>query len=167
MFNARFTHAWGTLVKQHLIKSERAWNVHWRASNARQTLSERIQRACSARGTYSGRISHTPETRRAFRKFLSMFNFFSPKERNAQRLLKRRTATSAGRTPKVPNALVACFERVSDVRLAYVEFCYFFNTPGARFTYTLLCDCCLNASYNDGCIHVFKYELPNKVKKDS
>ena len=46
----------GTLLKQHLIKSERAWNVHWRASNARQTRSERIQRARSARGTYSGRI---------------------------------------------------------------------------------------------------------------
>ena len=135
MFNARFTHAWGTLVKQHLIKSERAWNVHWRASNARQTRSERIQRVCSARETYSGRISHTPETRRAFRKFLSMFNFFSPKERNAQRLLKRRTATSAGRTPKVPNALVACFERVSDVRLAYVEFCYFFQHARRAFHY--------------------------------
>ena len=74
--HARFTHAWGTLLKQRLIKSERAWNVHWRASNARQTRSERIQRARSARGTYSGRKSHTPGTRRAFRKFLSMFKFF-------------------------------------------------------------------------------------------
>ena len=52
----------------------------------------------------------------------------------------------AGRTPSIPNALVASFERASDVRLAYVEFCYFFNTPGARFTYTLQCDCCLNSS---------------------
>ena len=116
MFNARFTHAWGTLLKQHLIKSERAWNVHWRASNAHQTRSERIQLACSARETYSERISHTPETRRAFRKFLSMFKtFLSPNARE---------------TPSVPNALVPSFERVSDVRMAYVEFCYFFNTPG-------------------------------------
>ena len=37
--------------------------------------------------------------------------------------------------------IVASFERVSDVRLACEEFCYFFNTPGARFTYTLMCDC--------------------------
>ena len=98
--NLKFTHAWGTLqkqcwiifvtnhIKQHLIKSERAWNVHWRASNARQTRSERIQRACSARGTYLGRISHTPETRRAFRKFLSMFIlffFFWPKHASETR----------------------------------------------------------------------------------
>ena len=62
-----------TLLKQHLIKSELAWNVHWRASNTHQTRSECIQRACSVRGTDSGRISHTPETRRASRKFLSMF----------------------------------------------------------------------------------------------
>ena len=88
-FNARFTHAWGTLLKQHQMKSERTWNVHWRASNAHQTRTERIQRACSARGTYSGRISHTPEARRAFRKLLSMFkNFFKPnRARNVQRLL--------------------------------------------------------------------------------
>ena len=33
-----------------------------------ETCSERIQRAGSARGTYSGHISHTPETRQAFRK---------------------------------------------------------------------------------------------------
>ena len=46
-----------------------------------------------------------------------------------QRLLKRGTATSAGRTPKVPNALVACFESVSDVRLAYVEFAIFSTRP--------------------------------------
>ena len=72
-FNARRTHARGTLLKQYLIKSERAWSVHWRASNVRQTRSKRIQRACSARGTYSKRISHTPGTRRASRKFLSMF----------------------------------------------------------------------------------------------
>ena len=50
---------------------------------------------------------------------------------------------SAGRTPSVPTALVASFERVSDVRLSYVEFCYLYNTPGARFTNTLLRDCCL------------------------
>ena len=52
--------------------------------------------------------------------------------------------TRAGRTPSVPNALEESFERVSDVRLLFVEFCYLFNTPVARFTYTLLCDCCLN-----------------------
>ena len=67
--NACRTHAWGTLLKQYLIKSEHAWSVHWRAS-------KRIQRACSARGTYSKRISHTPGTRRASRKFLSMFQIF-------------------------------------------------------------------------------------------
>ena len=36
----------------------------------------------------------------------------------------RRTATRAGRTPSVLNALVASFERVSEVRLAYVEYCF-------------------------------------------
>ena len=46
-----------------------------------QTRSERIQRTCSARGTYSRRISHTPGTRRAFRKFLSMFNIFGAQTR--------------------------------------------------------------------------------------
>ena len=75
-FNARRTHAWGTLLKQYLIKSDRAWSVHWRASNMRQTRSKRIQRACSARGTSSKRISHTPGTRRTSGKFLSMFKFF-------------------------------------------------------------------------------------------
>ena len=63
------THALGMLLKQHLTKSERAWNVHWRASNARQMVQSVFNAPqCSARGTYSGRISHTPETRRAFRK---------------------------------------------------------------------------------------------------
>ena len=69
----------------------------------RQTRLKHIQRACSARGTYSKRISHTPGTRRASRKFLSMFKNFL-----------------------IPNT----------------HFYHFFNTPGARFTYTLLCDCC-------------------------
>ena len=72
-FNARFTHAWGTQLKQYLIKSKRACSVHWRTSNARQTRSKRIQRACNAHGTYSKRIRHTPGTRRVSRKFLSMF----------------------------------------------------------------------------------------------
>ena len=67
----------------------------------------------------------------------------SPNARETRRDFLRRTATHAGRTSSVPNALVASVERVSDVRLAYVEFHYFFNTPGARFTYTLMCDCSL------------------------
>ena len=75
-FSARLTHAWGTLLKQYLIKSECAWSVHWRASNVRQTRSKHIQRACSAHGTYSKRICHTPGTRRASRKLLSMFKIF-------------------------------------------------------------------------------------------
>ena len=43
----------------------------------------------------------------------------------------------------IHNVLVTRFERVSDVCLAYVEFCNLFNAPGARFNYTLMCDCCL------------------------
>ena len=39
----------------------------------------------------------------------------------------------AGRTPSVPNALVASFERVSDVRLACEEFCYFFQHARRAF----------------------------------
>ena len=70
------THAWGTLLKQYLIKLKRACSVHCRAWDVRQMRSKRIQRACNARGTYSKRISHTPGTRRASRKFLSMFKFF-------------------------------------------------------------------------------------------
>ena len=106
-FNARLTHAWGTLLKQYLIISERAWSVHWRASNVRQTRSKRIQRACSARGTYSKRISHTPGTRRASRKFLSMFIFFFIANAHETRDdFKRHTATRAGRTPSVHNVLV-------------------------------------------------------------
>ena len=78
--------AFHTRLGHALIKSEGAWNVHWRASNARQTRSERIQRTRSALGTYSGRISHTPGTRQAFRKFLSMFKFFfSPNARETRR----------------------------------------------------------------------------------
>ena len=46
--------------------------------------------------------------------------------------------TRSKRVQSVFNALVASFERVSDVRLACKEFCYFFNTSGARFTYTLM-----------------------------
>ena len=78
-FSTRLTHAWGTLLKQYLIKSERAWSVHWRASNVRQMRSKRIQQACRARGTYSKRISHMPGTHRASGKFLSMLeNFLIP-----------------------------------------------------------------------------------------
>ena len=52
------------------------------------------------------------------------------------------TATRTGRTPSIPNTLVTRFERVSDVRLAYVVFCIFsLKRPGARFTNTLICDC--------------------------
>ena len=36
---------------------------------------------------------------------------------------------------------------MSDMCLAYVEFCKFFN---ARFTYTLMCDCCLRINPNPG-----------------
>ena len=75
-FNTRLTRAWDTLLKQYLIKSERACSVHWRASNVRRTRSKRIQRACNARGTYSKRIRHTPGTLLASTKFLSMFKFF-------------------------------------------------------------------------------------------
>ena len=39
------------------------------------------------------------------------------------------------RAPSVPNIPVTRFERVSDVRLAYLEFCNFFNTPGARVSF--------------------------------
>ena len=70
------SHAWCTLLKKYLIKSERACSVHWRACNVHQTCSKRIQRACNARGTYSKRIRHTPGTRRASRKNLSMFKKF-------------------------------------------------------------------------------------------
>ena len=39
-----------------------------------------------------------------------------------------------------PDVLVSRFERVSDGRQAYLGFCNFFNTLGARFTYSLMCD---------------------------
>ena len=56
----------------------------------------------------------------------------SPNARETRRDILTRTATRAGRTQSAPNALVASFERVSDVRLAYyVEFCYF-STHSAR-----------------------------------
>ena len=42
--------------------------------------------------------------------------------------------------PSIPNSHIAHFERDCDVRLAYVEFCNIFNTLGASFTYTLMCD---------------------------
>ena len=107
-----------------------------------QTRAKRVQSALNAHGTYSGRISHTPETRPAFIKFLSMFkkNCEPKRARNAQRRL---VMYSDARRTYIKRTKRACFERVFDVRLAYVKFCYFFNTPGARFTYTLLCDCCL------------------------
>ena len=57
----------------------------------------------------------------------------SPTARETRRDFMRRTATRAGRTPSVPNALVASFKRVSDfvsdVRLANMEFCYFSTRP--------------------------------------
>ena len=98
---------------------------------------------------YSGRISHMPETRQAFRKFLSMFtlkNILSPNVRETRRDLKQRTATRAGRTQSIPNALVASFGRVSDVRLVYVEFCYFFFST--RPVRVLLIRYCVTAVLN-------------------
>ena len=118
-FNARLTHAWGTLLKQYLIKSERAWSVHWCDSNVRQTRSKRIQCACSARGTYSKRISHTPETRRASREFLSMFIFFLSQTRTKRAMIlatysgTRRTYTK--RTQRTRNAFRTRLRRVSGV----------------------------------------------------
>ena len=47
-FSTHVSHPWGTLVKQHLLKSECACNIHWHASNAHQTRSVRIQCACKA-----------------------------------------------------------------------------------------------------------------------
>ena len=117
-FSARLTHAWGTLLKQYLIKSERACSVHWRASNVRRTRSKRFQRACNARGTYSKRIRYTPETRRASRKFLSMFKLFEPKHAWSA---KRLTATyivhqaCTKRTKRACNALLTCLRRAPGV----------------------------------------------------
>ena len=76
-----------------------------------------IQRACSARGTYSKRISHTPGTRRASRKFLSIFNFFLSQTRTKRAMIFSDICSDAR------------FERVSDVCLAYVEFCKFSTRP--------------------------------------
>ena len=67
--------------------------------------------------------------------------------------MHRLLATRAGRTPSVPNARLTGLGRVSDVRLAYVEICIFFNTPGARFTYTLMYDCCLKDAQMTKIIH--------------
>ena len=85
-FSARLTHAWSTLLtEQYLIKNGTcACSVHWRASNVRRMHSKRIQRDCNARGAYSKRIRHTPGTRRASRKNLSMFEkFLSPNQGGA------------------------------------------------------------------------------------
>ena len=100
-FSARLTHAWGTLLKQYLIKSERACSVHWCASNVRRTHSKRIQRACNARGTYSKRIRHTPGTRRASRKFFSMFKTFL--------------------SPNAPGARSDIYQRAPSVHHAYTK----------------------------------------------
>ena len=144
-FSACLTHAWGTLLKQYLIKSERAWSVQWRASNVRQTRWKGIQCACSTRGTYSKRISHTPGTRRASSKFLSMFKIFLiPNAHETRDDFYRHTATRAGHTPNVHNILLTCLRRVSAV-CGILQFC---NTPSACFTYTLMCDCCLRYDTN-------------------
>ena len=119
-----------------------AWDV-------RQTCLKRIQRACNPCGTYSKRISHTPGTRRASRKFLSMFKIFLiPNAHETLDDFQRHKATRAGCTPSVHNVLVTRFECVSNVCLAYVEFCNFFNTPGTRFTYTLMSDCCFTTVHS-------------------
>ena len=108
-FNTRLTRAWGTLLKQYLIKSKRACSVHWRASNVRRTRSKRIRRACNARGTYSKRIRHTPGTRRATRKFLSMFKKnLSP---NAQRLLATYSDAHQAYTKRIKRAYNALLTR--------------------------------------------------------
>ena len=105
-FNARLTHAWGTLPKRYLIKSQRACGVHWRAQNVSRTRSKRIQRTCNAHGTYSKRIRHTPETHRTSRKFLSMFKLFW-----AQTRLERAATYNNvyQRAPSVQNARVTRF----------------------------------------------------------
>ena len=111
-FNARRSHASGTLVKQYLIISERAWSVHWHASNVRQTRSKRIQRTCSPRGTYSKRISHTPGTHRASRKFLSMFKFFSSQTRTKRTMI---FSDLLRRASDVHQAYTTYSKRVSNV----------------------------------------------------
>ena len=98
-FNARLTHAWDTLLKQYLIKSEHACTVHWRVSNMRRTRSKCIQCPCNAHRTYLKRIRHTPRLRRASRKFLSMFKkFLSRNTHGARSYLQRRISTCTKRT---------------------------------------------------------------------
>ena len=49
--------------------------------------------------------------------------------------------TRAGRTPSIPNRLVASFEHVSEMRLAYVNFAIFSTRPAHV---SLIC-CCVTA----------------------
>ena len=121
-FNARLTHVCGTLLKQYLIKLERAWSVHWRASNVRQTRSKRIQRACS--------VVIRPGHAELLEKFLSMFKIFLiPNAHETRDDFWRHTETRARRIPSVHNVLVTRFERVYDVFLAYVDFCNVLTRP--------------------------------------
>ena len=71
-FNARHTrlgHATEAISHKIGTRVERTLECLKSVPNAFEAYST----ACSARGTYSKRISHTPGSRRASRKFLSMF----------------------------------------------------------------------------------------------
>ena len=75
--------------------------------------------AYNARGTYSKRIRQTPGTRRASRKFLSMFKKNEPKrEWSAQRLTATFTDVHQAytkRTKRAFNALLTCLRRAPGV----------------------------------------------------
>ena len=121
-FNPRLTHAWGALLKQYLIKSERLWSVHWHTSNVRQTRSKHIQ--CACKSMFKNFLSQT-RTKRAM--ILATYSD------------ARRTYTK--HTQHTRNVFRTCLRRVSGV----CGILQFFNTPGARFTYMLMCDCCLSS----------------------
>ena len=99
------TQAWGTILKN------RDAHVAYTGvpKNVRQTCSNGIQRACNACGTYSKRIKHTHGTRRASRKFLSMFKSFL--SRNALRLVATYSdahRTDTKRTLRTRNVFSSC-----------------------------------------------------------
>ena len=101
--------------------------------------NKHIQRAWNAHGTYSKRICQTSETRRASRKFLSMFIFYPKRSRNTHHF-----SDVQRRAPDVHQGYPTYSYHVLNVSPTGVRriwnFAIFFNPLGARFTYTLMCD---------------------------
>ena len=92
-FNARLTQAYATLLKQYLIKSERAFCVHWRALNVHQTS---MFNAPGTRMELIRNVYVRLPNAKLLENFRCVFMFYPKRARNTHRFLA--TYSAAHRT---------------------------------------------------------------------